>query len=220
MGYPAEIRRCQHIKSDGTQCGSPALRNDKFCHFHQESRPERVEIKSPAGETSEILVPVFEDAASIQMMVRRIAVLILQDKIDSKKAGQLLYALQIAASNLKQLKEEKPRPVQVVVDRDKVEEVPLGMTQWSARGAKHDPDARWEAIEEAANAAVAVNKEWAAAHRERKERMTERATQLDDCLDQIETPSPEWLRSELERARAWMWEEVGGRREDAEEAEE
>ena len=137
--YPGEIRRCQHIKTNGTQCGSPALRNQEFCHYHREARPERVEVCGENGQTcGQVLVPVFEDASSIQAMVRQVAILLLQGKIDSKRAGQVLYALQIASANLKRMEAEKPRPVQVVVDQEKVAETPLGMTPWSAKGEGHD----------------------------------------------------------------------------------
>jgi hypothetical protein len=30
-GKQADIRRCQHIKANGTQCGSPALRKEGHC---------------------------------------------------------------------------------------------------------------------------------------------------------------------------------------------
>jgi len=137
--YPGEIRRCQHIKTNGTQCGSPALRNQEFCHYHREARPERVEVCGENGQTcGQVLVPVFEDASSIQAMVRQVAILLLQGKIDSKKAGQVLYALQIASANLKHMEAEKPRPVQVVVDQEKVAETPLGMTPWSKKGTGHE----------------------------------------------------------------------------------
>ena len=29
-----EIRRCQHIRVHGAQCGSPALREEKYCYHH------------------------------------------------------------------------------------------------------------------------------------------------------------------------------------------
>lgn len=138
--YPVEIRRCQHIKTTGAQCGSPALRNEALCYYHSQSRPERVKVKGANGKTSEILVPAFEDASAIQMTVRQVAVLLLQDKIDSKKAGLLLYALQIASSNLKRMDEEKPRPSQVVVDMKKVAETPVGMTPWSFDESGHEPE--------------------------------------------------------------------------------
>ena len=132
--YPAEIRRCQHIKTNGTQCGSPALRSGRLCHYHRESQPERVEVCGENGQAcGNILVPVFEDASAIQTMVRQVTILLLQGKIDSKRAGQVLYAMQIASANLKRMELEKPRPVQVVVDEEKVAETPLGMTPWSRK---------------------------------------------------------------------------------------
>jgi hypothetical protein len=136
--YPVDIRRCQHIKTNGTQCGSPALRNGKFCYHHHESRPERVTVKGRDGKASKILVPLFEDAHSIQVMVRQVVMLMLEDKIDDKKAGRVLYALQIASANLKHLEADKPRPAQVVVDLEKVAETPLGMTPWSRHEEGHE----------------------------------------------------------------------------------
>ena len=93
-----EIRRCQHIKVNGTQCGSPARRNEPYCHFHRENQPERVKVGGEAGV--EVLMPVLEDAQSIQSVVRQVAMLILGGKIDNKQAGLMLYALQIASANL------------------------------------------------------------------------------------------------------------------------
>jgi hypothetical protein len=126
-----EIRRCQHIKVNGTQCGSPARRNEPYCHFHRENQPERVKV---GGETGvDVLMPVLEDAQSIQSVVRQVAMLILGGKIDNKQAGLMLYALQIASANLKRIEAEKPRPSQVVVDPEKVAETPMGMTPWTAK---------------------------------------------------------------------------------------
>ncbi len=95
-------------------------------------------VKGVGGKASKILVPVFEDAHSIQTMVRQVVMLMLEDKIDDKKAGRVLYALQIASANLKRMEAEKPRPVQVVVDPAKVGETPLGMTPWSGNGKGHE----------------------------------------------------------------------------------
>lgn len=138
LKYPVDMRRCQHIKTNGTQCGSPAMREGKFCYHHQECRAERVTVKGADGKTSEILVPVFEDAHSIQTMVRQVVILMLEDRIDDKKAGRVLYGLQIAGSNLKHMEAEKPRAEQVVVDAAKVAETPLGMTPWSRNDRGHE----------------------------------------------------------------------------------
>ena len=117
--YPVEVRRCQHIKTNGTQCGSPALREQPFCHFHQECRPEQVWVYvSDYHPPAEFHLPVLQDAASIRLALTQVIGLLLNDKIKPDIASLVLYALQIASSNLKRLKEEKPKhPTSVVVDR-------------------------------------------------------------------------------------------------------
>jgi hypothetical protein len=142
--YPIELRRCQHIKTNGTQCGSPALKEKKFCYFHQDFRAKVVMVseKRSASSPARVVLPVFEDAASIQLMLRQVTELILRNQIDSKQAGQVLYALQIASSNLRQMNAEKPRPQQVVIDPKKVAETGVGMAPWSLRksGEIEDPN--------------------------------------------------------------------------------
>jgi hypothetical protein len=118
--------RCRHIKVSGTQCGSPALRNKNFCFYHQQDRPMTVECYSE-GEyaTGEIELPVFEDAHSIQTVIRQVVQMVLQKRIERKTASLLLYALQIASSNLKRMDLEKPQPEQVVIDLDTASETPM-----------------------------------------------------------------------------------------------
>jgi hypothetical protein len=140
--YLVEIRRCHHIKTSGAQCGSPALRNEKLCYYHKHNRLAAAQLYMDGDRycDSQIMIPPFEDAHSIQMVLRHVVQLMLQKRINPKDAGLMLYALQIASGNLKQLQAEKPRPTQVVMDPDKVGETPIGMTPWSASGHGHDPD--------------------------------------------------------------------------------
>ena len=138
--YPIEIRRCRHVKTNGTQCGSPALKAKELCYYHEKNRPQPVELYID-GERycdSQIVLPVFEDAHSIQTMIRQVVQLMLTRRIERKDAGLLLYALQIASGNLKMMQAEKARPTQVVVEPEKAGETPLGMTPWSASGQGHD----------------------------------------------------------------------------------
>jgi hypothetical protein len=115
--------RCPHIKVNGTQCGSPALRNKNFCFYHHQDRPWKVECYSD-GEyaTGEIALPFFEDAHSIQTVIREVVQMVLQKRLERKTASLLLYALQIASSNLKRMELEKPQPEQVVTDVEKESE--------------------------------------------------------------------------------------------------
>ncbi|MBZ5655423.1 MAG: hypothetical protein LAO56_09095 [Acidobacteriia bacterium] len=65
---------------------------------------------------SEVHLPAFEDVHSIQFTLRQVTELILRHKIDLKEAGLILYALQIASSNLKRLELDEPEPEDVVTD--------------------------------------------------------------------------------------------------------
>jgi hypothetical protein len=113
----SEAPRCRYIKVSGTQCGSPALRDKNFCFYHQQHRPILAECYAEEKySTGEILLPAFEDAHSIQSVIRKTVQMLLQKRIERKTASLLLYALQIASSNLKRMELEKPQPEQVVVD--------------------------------------------------------------------------------------------------------
>jgi len=134
--------RCHHITTSGVQCGSPALRNLRFCYYHQQGRSQATEYYSEAPFTAiETDLPLFEDAHSIQLAVRQVAHMLLQQKIDHKTAGLLLYSLQIASANLKQMKAEKPQPAQLVVDLDKLSETPLEIVPTdNAQRSNHDSE--------------------------------------------------------------------------------
>jgi hypothetical protein len=110
--------RCRHIKVNGTQCGSPALRHKNFCFYHQQNRPALTDCYYNPDEypTGLISLPVFEDAHAIQTVIRQVVQNVLQKSLAPKTAGLVLYALQIASSNLKRMELEKPQPEQVVTD--------------------------------------------------------------------------------------------------------
>jgi hypothetical protein len=109
--------RCQHVKVSGTQCGSPALRNKTLCFFHQQNRPLPIECYADIEwATGEIYLPALEDAHSIQTVIRQVIQMAMQKRIERKTASLLLYALQVASSNLKRMDQEKPQPADVVTD--------------------------------------------------------------------------------------------------------
>jgi len=118
--------RCRHIKVNGTRCGSPALRNKNFCFYHQQDRPLTVECYSEGPHaTGEIALPAFEDAHSVQTVICQVVQMVLQKRLERKTASLLLYALQIASSNLKRIELEKPQPEQVVIDLATESETPM-----------------------------------------------------------------------------------------------
>lgn len=102
-------RQCEHIKANGEFCGSPALRGRHYCYFHltqigRRLRAERVHAKAMAASVDASAMPLqlppFEDANSIQVALMQVVDAILHNRLDTKRAGLVLYALQTASSNL------------------------------------------------------------------------------------------------------------------------
>jgi hypothetical protein len=114
---PSYPDRCQHLKTNGTQCGSPALRRNRFCYFHKRYQDERIRLNLDRRRraTATFFLPVLEDANSIQMSLMQIMRLLLTGQIEHKTASLLLYALQTASTNLR-LTNFDPRVHQVILD--------------------------------------------------------------------------------------------------------
>ena len=137
--YPASIRRCQHIKVNGTQCGSPALRDEKCCYFHMRWRRKSMDINMNFNERGTITLPTLEDANSIQVGLAEVMRLLVTNQIDHRTAALLLHALRTASVNVKRTSFEPELPTQVVIDRECVERRPIGATAWSpVEGREYD----------------------------------------------------------------------------------
>src|ERR1700674_2439813 len=136
--YPVTVKRCQHIKVNGTQCGSPALRDSTHCYYHiryhwpeLEALPNNHQLHTP--------LPTLEDANSIQVALAKVIERLILLEIDHKTAALMLYALQTASMNLKRTSLEPALPTQVVIDRESVANRPLGASAWSmVEGREYD----------------------------------------------------------------------------------
>jgi len=136
--YPESVARCRHIKVNGTQCGSPALREEKYCYFHMRWHTTSMSVLSKEREHWIAGLPTLEDANSIQVGLAEVMRLLVTTEIDSKTGALLLYAMQTASANMKRTSFE-PEPTLVVIDRECVERRPLGATAWSrVEGREYD----------------------------------------------------------------------------------
>jgi len=127
--YPVTIRRCQHIKVNGIQCGSPALRNQKRCYFHEQCLVRSREIDLKFLEPGVIQIDSLEDANSIQIGLAEVMRMLLMKQIDHRTASLLLRALRTAAANVKFTSFE-PEPTDIVIDPKSAENRPLGAPAW------------------------------------------------------------------------------------------
>lgn len=92
--------QCRHIFADGRRCGSASLRLEEFCYFHHATRRPVQNPRRRRSRQSAFTLPIPEDRSSIQLSIGEIIGRIASNEIDPRRAALLLYALQIAASNL------------------------------------------------------------------------------------------------------------------------
>jgi hypothetical protein len=131
MFYDVHIPRCAHIKTNGTQCGSPALREQRFCFFHEKWQGQEIALKAEQPpEQPCFTMPLLEDANSIQIALMQVIRLVVTRQIDPKVSGLLLYALQTASLNLRQMQLQPRRHETVVIDPNAVDNTGVGADSW------------------------------------------------------------------------------------------
>jgi hypothetical protein len=84
--------RCEKVREDGTVCGSPQMKGYRYCYTHE---------RMLQTQSQKLDLPALDDANGIQMAIMRVQKALIDDEITEKKAGLLLYSLQMASSNLK-----------------------------------------------------------------------------------------------------------------------
>ena len=130
MSYHPSIHRCEHIKVNGTQCGSPSIRKNSFCYFHGRWREEHIQFDTPGVKVRPAIdMPVLEDANSIQCAIMQVLNLLLSRQIEHKTAALVLYGLQTASANLRRTQFE-PYPRRVVINPATVGQTHLGEDVW------------------------------------------------------------------------------------------
>ncbi len=95
---PMSNKSCTHIKVSGVRCGSPALRGEEFCYFHQ--RMLRT-VRGPASRVHH--AALLEDDESIQASLIETVNALLQGTIELKRAELVLRALNTAVRNIRRV---------------------------------------------------------------------------------------------------------------------
>jgi hypothetical protein len=98
--------QCRHIFTDGHRCGSACLRNEELCYYHHTTRRPAVNPRQRRGRRSTFDLSMPEDRSAIQTSIGEVLQRIASNDIDPRRAGLLLYGLQIASLNLPRLQRE------------------------------------------------------------------------------------------------------------------
>ena len=97
-------RPCLYIKTNGEACGSHALIGRGYCFYHHEAaKRDRRRARFQHANMIDIELLPCEDPESVQVNISEIAYALLDHRIDQRTAATLLYSMQLAISNLKNL---------------------------------------------------------------------------------------------------------------------
>lgn len=96
---------CAQRKANGDPCQSPPLRGERFCHYHNVMGKPAINIDN--GPSDHAYLPVFEDAVSIQSAISDVCEMMLHRRIETKEASILLYAMQVASTNMAHMNGDK-----------------------------------------------------------------------------------------------------------------
>ncbi len=102
---------CEYIRTGGKRCGSPALRDQRFCYYHTgqyEAMPmttmfveENPHPRPGDYPIAGFQVPFLDDASAIQIGYMQLIHGVSHLRLDTRRARLILLALQGAAANLK-----------------------------------------------------------------------------------------------------------------------
>ena len=92
---PSKPHQCMHYsEKDGTRCRCASMHNEYMCYTHHDDDIPTVIQNDP------FLIERLDDRAAIQHAVTQVAARLACNRMDLKRAGLLLQALQIAVTNL------------------------------------------------------------------------------------------------------------------------
>jgi hypothetical protein len=187
------VPRCQHIKMNGTQCGSPALRWRRQCFFHERIRRERAKIAKDMSAQRRFDLPLLEDANSVQVALMKTIQMLGSGRMDHRTAGLMLYALQTASINLRNAEFEAFQATDVVIDRDDVHRTSLGGPQWFEEDFPDEDEQEDDEVENEANDEAAVAAAPAPAAAAKKAPAPVKQMSLEETRMKVEGVVRNWL---------------------------
>jgi len=97
---------CRHEFHDGSACMNVASPREHFCRWHRtaaerEARRIAYAKRRTKNAIRDLQIPMIEDPESLQLAIHEVMDAIIDGRVKDRRAGHLLYALQLAQSNLK-----------------------------------------------------------------------------------------------------------------------
>jgi len=125
-----DVPRCQHVKVNGVQCGSPALKRKRHCFFHSRMRTRHARMLRHNAANHPPILPVIEDANSVHVALVQVIQQMLLGTLEFRVAAKALTGLNAVSRNLKLTTFEPERVTDVVIDRSTVSQTCINGPQW------------------------------------------------------------------------------------------
>ena len=96
MKQKIEVPICAHVKTNGTQCQSPAMSDSYFCYFHERLHQRHKRYRANEAKklylehTRHIQLHALEDAESVQLAISLVVNALATGELNHKSAGPLL----------------------------------------------------------------------------------------------------------------------------------
>jgi hypothetical protein len=129
-----QYETCCHVKEDGIYCGSPALRDRKYCYYHLMQRGRRLRRARALRDNLPYRLEIqsLDNPYAIRAALTDIAQALAAGQLDPRTAGKLLYAVQqVSATNRRieqmeaaQLEKRKDAPGQAHANGSRIQEYP------------------------------------------------------------------------------------------------
>jgi hypothetical protein len=97
-----QYETCRHLKEDGSYCGSPALRERKYCYHHLMQRGRRLRRARALRDDQPYRLEIqsLDNPYAVGNALTDIAQALAAGQLDAVIAGKLLYAIQqVSAAN-------------------------------------------------------------------------------------------------------------------------
>lgn len=90
--------------SDGSFCGSPALRGQRFCFFHNPRQPAHRQLAKNRrrADTLRLHFPLLHTHEDLQIALCEVLNALCDDRMDPDRAAALLFGLQQVSLHLQQ----------------------------------------------------------------------------------------------------------------------
>ena len=130
-----QYETCRHVKPDAAYCGSPALRERKYCYYHIMQRGRRLRRARALRDNVPYRLEIhcLDNLYAVRDALSDIAQALAAGQLDPRTAGKLLYAIQqvnstnrrIEQMEAAQLESRKNAPDQAqVADNSRLQELP------------------------------------------------------------------------------------------------